>query len=483
MITLKALKKGSIFLFLTSLIFLFGFLNIWAVSYKFVWQNTTVTIPLGSSIEDYKSIPYARLYKNGEIMSDANVTYNTEGDWLYYFKDINPYRVGSYPVWYKAYDSKYCPGTCTGYKALINFDVKDLVLPEITIIDDIYLIQRGSEYNLKNNFYAYDNYELKDVLVNDTINKDKAGDYKVTVTAIDSSNNQRIKSFIARVYETTYPEILYDIPANTLEVGLNEEFDIKSLFTATDRVDGDITDKIVFDEFRNDRVEEYDFHIFVTNNANLTTTKTIHIIVADYEMPQIVLETKQIMLDYKTPIYSIDLRALVKEIIDNQEINYDNLEISHNMKNEIGSYMVTYSYSDGYHVVSEDLEVIFLSYDKPLISCGDIHIEKGQTIDILNYATIIDDSDPLILDSVEFLDSNISYDKAGTYYADIYCMNSSGKSSTLRVKVVIDENNIFSNSNMGITIIFIVLIVIILLLSGFIIYYFVIKKFHNKKVA
>lgn len=483
MIISKAWKRSSILFGLLLILYLFGFSKVEAVSFKFVWQNTTVHIPLGASIEDFKDVPYARLYKNGTVLSDANITYNTEGDWLYYFKDINPYKIGTYPVWYKAYDSKYMPGTCTGYKALVNFVIEDITSPEVVIVNSTYNIPRGSEYNLENNYYAFDNYELKEVLVDNPINKDVAGDYKVTITAVDSSNNQRSKSFIAHVYETTYPEINYEISGNVLDVPLNEEYDIKALFTATDKVDGDITGDIVFEPFMNDKIMEYDYHISVTNKANLTTTKTIHIRVVDNETPKIILETHQVMLDYKTPISSLDFKAYVKDITDNQEIKYDRLEISHDLVNEIGTYTVTYTYSDGVNEAKEELEVILLSYDKPIIYCDDIYINSGDTINILDYASIEDASDPNILNSVEFLDSGVSYDKPGTYYADIYCMNSSGQSTTQKVKIVIDENRLFSSNNIGMSIILIVLIVIILLMGGFFLYYFVIRKIRNKKLV
>ena len=104
-----------------------------ATSWKFVWQNTTVHVPVGSSIEEYKNVPVANLYRNEILLTDSQVTYNTEGDWMYYFKDIDTRKIGTYQVWYKAYDAKYSPGTCTGYKALVSFVVEDKVSPTITI--------------------------------------------------------------------------------------------------------------------------------------------------------------------------------------------------------------------------------------------------------------------------------------------------------------------------------------------------------------
>ena len=483
MVITKTLRRFNIVILL-SLIFVF-FLNIdiHAVSFKFIWQNTTVEIPLGGSIETYKNVPYARLYKDGNVLSDANITYNTEGDWLYYFKDVNPYKVGTYQVWYKAYDSRYSPGTCTGYKALINFVVKDTEPPKIRIYEDTYKIRRGESYNLTNNFFAYDNYSLKETKVVETIDVNKIGDYKVTVLAIDSSFNQTAKSFIARVYEDSYPEIIYDIPGSILEVPLNSDFDYKSLFTAKDRLDGDITDLIEFSDFYNDRVMEYDLLVSVTNNANLTTKKKIHIIVEDLESPSIELSTNEVLLDYKTNFSSYDFTKYIKEIKDNEEIDYSNLEIEHNIKNKIGTYRVCYRYSDNNHVAEEDLDIVLLSYDKPTMYAEDIELFIGDKFDIYDYITIEDASDPNILESVELLDSNVDYDKEGTYYADLYCINSSGISNSIKVKINISKKSIFSSDNLSSTIFIIVLIVINLSLGIFLFYYFVIRRIKNKKIA
>lgn len=97
MIISKLYQKTSFLLFFFFLLSFF-FINVEAVSFKFIWQDTTVEIPLGGTLENYKNIPIARLYKNGDLLSDANVTYNTEGDWLFYFKDVNTYKVGTYKV-------------------------------------------------------------------------------------------------------------------------------------------------------------------------------------------------------------------------------------------------------------------------------------------------------------------------------------------------------------------------------------------------
>ena len=127
------IKIKTLLLSTFSLLMLFMcIIKIHAKSYSYRWDNTTVKIRVGSSIEDYKEIPRAKLYIDGILMSDAKITYDRKGDFLYYLKDVNTNVCGTYYVWYKAYENKkYRPGTCTNYRAKIKFDVIDDTSPEI----------------------------------------------------------------------------------------------------------------------------------------------------------------------------------------------------------------------------------------------------------------------------------------------------------------------------------------------------------------
>ena len=81
------MKKGKfLFFFLIFIAFAFIPFKASAASWKFMWKNTTVHVPLGASIEDFKNVPKAYLYRNEILLTDTAITYNTEGDWMYYFK-------------------------------------------------------------------------------------------------------------------------------------------------------------------------------------------------------------------------------------------------------------------------------------------------------------------------------------------------------------------------------------------------------------
>lgn len=445
-----------------------------------MWQNTTVRIPLGESIEDYKNVPKATLYKDGILLSDTSITYNTEGDWLYYFKDIDPYSIGEYYVWYKAYDSKYSPGTCTGYKALINFIIEDKEPPSIKIIENTYKVRRGMEYDLSNNYYAHDNDELKDVRVISNLDINKIGIYEAKVVAIDNSNNQTVKSFNVEVYEDSYPAITCLIKSDYITIPYKESYDIGSVFTAYDVVDGDITNKINYPELKNDTLGEYTYTVSVTNNANLTTEYSCKIKVVDDEIPVLELNSNSLVLDYTINIDEIDFLKYIKTLSDNQEINYDNLKVRHNLENKVGSYTIWYSYTDLKHTVEASMKVTMTSYDKPTIYADDIIIYTDSSINIKDFISVKDASDPNVINTLEIFDSDVNYSKEGVYYIDVYCINSSGQSANERVKVTIKERSLFKGSNMPLALGMIVSIVVSLSLGVFILVYFLLKRKKNE---
>ena len=442
------MKRIKIFLFIFLLAsFFFIPFKTEAASWKFIWKNTTVHVPVGASIEDYKNIPYASLYKNEVLLTDTKITYNTEGDWLYYFKDIDTKKLGNYLVWYKAYDSKYSPGTCTGYKALVSFVVEDITPPEVYIYEPVYRIKRGSSYDLSTNYSAKDNYKLEEVKVSESINKSKVGTYPVTVIAKDSSSNETRKEFKVLVYEDEAPVILSDLPDGILKVPLNEKVDLKSHFSAIDSVEGDITSKIIFPDIKTNELSEKEYWISVTNGANLTTKYKFCVIVVDDVTPSLELSFHSVVLDYKTDFSSFDFKKYIKSLTDNQPINEKNLFISHNLENMVGSYTIWYSYSDGVFTVNDSIEVSLVSYDKPEVIVEDVILSAGESIDLMNFVQVYDPSDTAVSDSIEIYDSSVDYETEGTYYAEVYCINSSGKSTTKPIKVIIQGNHLDSEKN------------------------------------
>jgi hypothetical protein len=309
------------------------------------------------------------------------------------------------------------------------------------------------------------------------INTNKVGTYPVTVVAIDASGNKASKEFYAVVYENKAPVISFDMPNNILEIPLNKPCDIKSHFIATDAFEGDISSKIEYPTIKNDEVKEYRYTVRVKNEANLSSRYTITIRVVDDVEPKLELTTKSLLFDYMIDLNSINFMDYIKDLSDNKEINYDNLKITTDMENKVGSYTIWYSYTDDIYTVSDSIAVSLISYTKPEIIVEDISILEDSDVDLSLFIECYDESDENILDSLEIYDQNVDYGNPGTYYAEAYCMNSSGLSTTKTFKVIVNSNGIEMNPML---IGMIISLAISLGLIAFILIYIILKKRKHK---
>ena len=458
-----------------------------AATWEFRWTNTVVNVPLGGNLSEYSLIPEARLYRDGALLADANISYLREGDWLYFMSNVNTTRVGTYKVWYKASEKdKYRPGTCTGYKALISFVVQDLVDPKVDILSDNVFIQRESiapttaryeelTNQLKANVNAFDNYSECEIVLSHNIDFTSIGTYEVVASAIDSSGNRDSKPFKVTIYDSSYPVITFNGTGdNYLKIPLNGNANIRECFTATDEIDGDISSLIEYPIVKVDEICDYDYTVSVKNKSGNTTTKTIRIYIVDDTPPTMRLQTHNLILDYKTNFDEYDFASKVS-LSDNLPINYDNLTIETDVKNEVGSYTVWYKYTDGVYEVSDTIDLKCISKEKPKIVVEDIVIKAKSNANLKDFITVYDESDSNIYESLEIDDSKVDYLKKGTYYATVCATNSSGQSATQRIKVII-SGSVLEGPNLPIIIILIVFLLITIGYGGFFVYYFIIRK-------
>ncbi len=476
------MKKLILFISLLISLFLLTFNNIYAsASWKYVWFNTVVEIPIGDSVENYKDKPYAILYKNNVALTDTNITYSKDGDWLYYLKNVNTEKLGEYKVWYKAYDSVHIPGTCVDYKCLITFVVKDNIKPEVEVINDTLYLPIDSSYEFRDNIIAKDNYGIKDIKFNSNVNFNKCGEYDVEAIVIDMGDNYVKTKYKIVIYDdSTIPIITCSAVGDDIYIPCKMNYDIKQYFKAVDEKDGDITDKIEYPSIDNNSVATYDYTVYVENSKGHGASYTAKIHVVDEEPPVLILNTHSLMLDYKTNFETYNFYQHIKSLTDNVDINLDNLKINHTMENKIGNYMITYTYSDGVYSVSDSIDVNLISYQSPKILVSDISVNENTNVNLKDYISVVDESDEYIAESIEVDDKDVLYDTEGTYYATAFCMNSSGLSSTVKFKVIVTSDSIFSKANIGMTITAIILFVLLIGVVTAVGIYLYIKK--KKKV-
>ena len=480
--------KKILLLFIALVTSLVLYVTVNASTWQFVWSNTLVKIPVGSPLYDYSKVPYATLYKDGVMLDDAFVTYNRDGDWLYYLKDVNTQKIGEYKVWYKAFEyDKYKPGTCNGYKALITFVVYDNEKPSIDIVSEELDIEKMSidenslDSYLKENVVVSDNYSKNvDVTLQHNVDINNIGKYKVIVSATDEAKNKNTAEFYVNVFYNQYPILTCKNPDNVISLELNSNVDISECFYASDKIDGDLTNSIKYLPIDTSIVSSYKLEVSVTNSAGYLTSIDVTINVIDDISPKISLKYESINLDYETDLETFDF-SFYADIEDDNEINYDNLEIVSNIENKVGVYDVIYTYSDGYNKTSKTMTVKMLSYKSPQIIVEDIKFKKNTNVDLSKYISLYDESDPNVKETLVIDDSNVDYTSNGTYYATASCNNSSGLQAKKTFRVII-EDDIINSSSMPF-IITLVVIVSFLVVSLIAFLVFIIIKKRKKNIA
>ncbi|MCR5350843.1 MAG: hypothetical protein K6E20_07625 [Acholeplasmatales bacterium] len=463
----------SFLCFMTLLIF--GFKAYAGDTFRYEWFNTNIYLNIGESPNEYKNVPRAILYRNNLALESDYISYDTNGDWMYYFKNINTSKVGTYYVWYKAFDSKYIPGTCTNYKCLIAFHVVDNVKPTVEVVKDQINVKRGSTFDYENNIVYKDNYSNEcTIKLISGADLNTVGTYDVLMSVTDEYNNTSKISYEINVYDDSKPSIIFSGSFNTLSINVNSSIDMNQYFQAFDPYDGDISNKIIYPPLDTSEIGSYEYTVSVTNTNNVTEYYTININIVDDITPKMTLMSRDIILDYK---FDIDEYPFYDNVIieDNTQINYDNLSINHNIVNAVGVYDIWYTYTDGSYQVSDTARVSLVSYKAPDIEIIDnVEIKKNTNIDLFSYVIVSDESDPNIESSLTIDDSNVDYNKKGSYTADVFCMNSSGLSTTK--KMIINVVGSKKSSNTALIVVSINLIVVWVLLIGLVVGFIIYKK-------
>ena len=463
----------------------------YAATWEFRWSNTTVVIPVGGNLSDYAIIPQARLYRDDMLLSDAKINYLREGDLLYFMSNVNTSKIGIYKVLYKASETeKYKPGTCTGYRTIVTFEVRDLIAPTVKVgSDNIFIIRRKTITpeerleeieNIKKNVITKDNYSNCEIKLSENINFLETGTYDVTANVFDTSGNNTKITFQVTIYDTSAPVITYLGNSDVLRLPLYSSVNIRDYFTATDEIDGDLTFCINYPPLDTNTLKSFDYTVNVTNKNNKTTEKTIRIEIVDDVPATLTLSTHNLVLDYKTDFENYNFFGKVR-ISDNQPINYDNLSITYDIENKVGNYTVWYEYFDGVYKVEDKIDVKCVSKERPVLVVDDIVIKKNSNVSLKSFISVTDESDPLVSENIQIDDSNVNYKKSGTYYANVYVSNSSGLSSEEKIKVVIKSDSILSGVNIPLLILVILLSLATIGYIGFFIYYFIIKKKKDNK--
>ena len=479
-------KRFLLIAFAIICVFLFTS-RVQASKFTYKWENTYIDVPINSSIYNYSSLPKAKLYIDSKELSDAHITYNSNGDWLYYLKDVNTSKPGKYQVWYKAIEDKYKPGTCENYKQKITFNVYDDIKPQIYLLQDEVNIEVKSNLkalDFKSYYTIVDNLEndVKDSINLDFIDFNRVGTYEALIKAVDSSGNTDAKSIRVNVVDSRGPIINFLGKEKKLVLEKGKEIDWHKYFQAIDNVDGDVSNSIIIDGFDANKIGLYSNVIisFSDHEGNVSSYQ-LEIEVVDLIFPTLELNQQQVTMQYETPFDPSHFTKYIREANDNGINMFDDVKIDlSELENKVGSYTIHYELtdSDG-NLTKRDLKVNLVSLIKPNIRVENKTIFVGDSLDINGLYYVTDDSDPNVMNNVKIDDGNFDASVPGIYYVTVTAYNSSGlfNNAVIEINVLAPDVN---NAGFGLSWFKILILILLALIIGAVLVFYLIKRKKEK---
>lgn len=456
-------------------------LKVSASSWSFIWdeKTTTIEIPLGGNLQNYISKPKAKLLRDGEPLEDAQIRYITTGDWLYLLTDVDTQKVGSYQVWYKAVENKYKPGQCQGYKTLVTFNVVDLEKPIFVEYPNTITYLIGSEKpNYEEKITAKDNSGNCKITIDDSlVDYNLPGSYPITLCASDGINIAK-ETIEILVKDPIGPVITFLGENNHILLAKGEEVKLQDYFRAIDKIDGDVTSSISYPSFSTDIEQSFELEVVFSDKNKNRSSMIICVDIVDKDEVILELYKPTLILEYTQ-----NVEQALKENLKNAYVGKTNIMDkvvidTNNIKNEVGSYMVTYSYTHKNKEEKIECELKLLSNAAPILLVENISVLLNSKVNLLENIKVYDPSDPNISSKVELDESLVDYSKEGTYPVRVTVTNSSNLSSveTLYVTVYSSSSSSIESAN---TILFLPILIGMCLVGCGIVVFIHFKKKRN----
>ena len=173
------------------------------------------------------------------------------------------------------------------------------------------------------------------------------GDYTVTYTAVDSSNNEANATATVHVVDTTMPSITVSNTDITIEAGTSfADSDALTGVSATDIVDGNLTVNVDISAVQNTVPGDYTVTYTATDSANNQATATATVHVVDTTPPSITVTNSTINVETGTAFTETDALVGVSatDIVSGTVVVSADISAVNTAAN--GDYTVTYSATD-----------------------------------------------------------------------------------------------------------------------------------------
>ncbi len=258
---------------------------------------------------------------------------------------------------------------------------------------------------------------------------DTPGVYTVFLQASDGVNIT-IEELEVEVEDLKGPAITFLGENHRILLEKGERVELQKYFKAIDKVDGDVTSSISYSPFDTNVARIFDLIVSFYDRSMNRSEITIRVEIVNKDEPVIELYKSILIIEYKTDFQKAILENLKSAFLGKEDITKDIIIDSTTVKNEVGSYMVSYTYSNEDKFLKQECEVKILSLYPPSLFVQNISASIGQRADILAYVQVEDSSDSHIQEKIEFDDSLVDYSKEGVYPVRISVTNSSNLSTS-----------------------------------------------------
>lgn len=296
--------------------------------------------------------------------------------------------------------------------------------------------------NRYNNFNPLDNVTIIDkedgditdkAKITGSVNTERDGEYTLLYSVTDNDGNEISKEIKVKVNADKSPYI----NASDITIKKGSKFNPLKDVTATDMENGDITDKITYnDNVNTSKVGEYEVTYKVADNNYNITEKTIKVKVLNDMKPVLNVTDKILKIGSDFNPFK-DITA-----IDNEDgdISQDIKCFGEIDTTKLGDYKLVYEVRDSAsQKTSKEINVTILADRFPIINAYDKSILPSESFNPREYVTAIDLEDGDITEKL-IINNEVDPTTKGRYFVEYIVTDSSNNTSTKKILIDVLSN-------------------------------------------
>lgn len=401
----------------------------------FIWNNTTIEVPLNADLTPYLDIPYASLAEGYE---DNSIWYEKNGVNYTFVSTINTSIVKSYKLYFRVHSPKYKKSSTVE----ITIKIVDNVPPKIIKMNPVEVPVGIKSIDYKKSISYEDNYDsladLTLIVMDEHVNLNRVGSYPVWIKLVDLSLNETISEITVEVKDYLNPTVT-EIKNPVLNIG--EDHNLMTFYSIQDNytvsLEINIDDSLV--DYTS--VGKYPFSIQVVDSSGNSTVYESFVEIMDNEAPLIFFSSgsQSIVLDT-----FFDPKSIILKVSDNHsKLTKEDVIIETDLDTKtVGYYDVVYTLMDHSNNKSEYIiELSVVDKEKPSVSSNKL-LSSTVDIDLLKGVTCIDNTG---FCEIRLVEHNIE-DEEGIYQA-LYLVVDKYGNHTYHTRTIEIQKGITTSTN------------------------------------